>query len=62
MSKTIYDKLERNVCKVISDNEQGTGFLISDKFILTAFHIVNGSDEIKVTFDNKEELEVTLHT
>jgi len=62
MSNTIYDKLEKNVCKVISDNGQGTGFLISDKFILTAFHIVNGSDEIKVTFDNKEELEVTLHT
>lgn len=38
MSNTIYDKLEKNVCKVISDNGQGTGFLISDKFILTAFH------------------------
>lgn len=61
MSETIYDKLEKNVCKVISDNKHGTGFLISDTFILTAFHVVNGCDEIKVTFDNKEELDVTLH-
>ena len=61
MSKMIYDKLEKNVCKIISDNEQGTGFLISNTFILTAFHVVNGSKKLKVTFYDKEELDVTLH-
>lgn len=61
MSKTIYDKLELNVCKILCKDKHGTGFLISNELILTAFHVVNECDEIKVTFDNNEELEVTLH-
>jgi len=61
MSKTIYDKLKTNVCKVLCDDEYGTGFLISNELILTAFHVVDECEKIKVSFDNKEKLEVILH-
>lgn len=56
--------LDNNVCKVIvNDNEKhGTGFLISNKFILTAFHVIKDSvQNIKVKFQLiEDEIDVEL--
>ncbi|GIT97914.1 serine protease [Sulfurovum sp. TSL1] len=61
MIKSIHDKLEKNVCKVICDDDHGTGFLISNQLILTAFHVVSDCENIKVEFNDTKELDVTLH-
>ena len=56
--------LDSNVCKVVvnDENKHGTGFLISNEFILTAFHVVkNFTNDIKVKFESiEEEIEVEL--
>lgn len=59
----IYQSLEKNVCIVKCDGEQGTGFLVSNKLILTAYHIVNkcSKNVIKVFFGEVES-SVVLHS
>jgi hypothetical protein len=56
--------LDNNVCKVIvgDKNKHGTGFLISNEFILTAFHVVRDfTNNIKVKFESIEkEIKVEL--
>jgi hypothetical protein len=64
MNIEIDNILDNNVCKVIvaDETKYGTGFLISNEFILTAFHVVRGfTDNIKVKFESiEEEIEVEL--
>lgn len=58
MNQQIDDILSSNVCKVIVNDEDkhGTGFLISNEYILTAYHVVRDSlDDIKVRFESFEK-------
>jgi hypothetical protein len=57
----IFDKLEKNVCRVFLDGKgNGTGFLISNRFILTDYHVVEDGN-IEVKFHNDKKLhKVTL--
>ncbi len=52
------DKLRGNVCKIIINDgdEQGTGFLISNEYILTAYHVVKDFDEIEIAFVDDEPI------
>ena len=62
----IEKQLKDNTCKIIcgKGKNQGTGFLISNKLILTAFHVVKEyeKEEIDITFENNDkEFNVKLH-
>ncbi len=61
MGNNFHDKLKNNVCKVICNESHGTGFLISDKLVLTAYHVIADCDEIKVVCSNNNTLKATLH-
>jgi len=51
------EKLRKNVCRIFLDKiGNGTGFLISSKFILTNYHVVSEIKEIKVKFYNDDDL------
>jgi len=58
----IFDKLEKNICRIFIDNKgNGTGFFISNRFIITNSHVVSKNADIKVKFYNDENLyKVTL--
>jgi len=64
MSRELDEILDANICKVIVDDttKHGTGFLISNEYILTAFHVVRDYiNDIKVKFEFKvDEIEVEL--
>jgi len=61
----IEKQLKDNTCKIIcGKKDQGTGFLISNKLILTAFHVVKKYEKetIDITFEsNDKEFNVKLH-
>ena len=53
----IFDKLEKNVCRIFLDDKgNGTGFLISNKFILTDYHVIDENKKIEVKFHNNDEM------
>jgi len=53
----IFDKLENNVCRIFLNGKgNGTGFLISNKFILTDYHVVTRDGDIQIKFHNNEKL------
>jgi len=48
-------QIKESVVKITCDEEQGTGFLIAESLIITAFHVVLDSAQIKIKlFDNTE--------
>jgi len=49
-------QIKNSVVKIICDEEQGTGFLISESFILTAFHVVADSSQITIKLFNGKEV------
>ncbi len=57
------DKLRGNVCKILVNDgdEQGTGFLLNNEYIMTVYHVIKDADIIELVFDSEEpitELEV----
>ena len=60
----IKKQLTDNICKITCGKDQGTGFLISNKLILTAFHVVKKYDKEKIVIkfeNNTKEFTVSLH-
>lgn len=50
-----YTQLSNIVCRVESGSKSGTGFLINDEYVLTAFHVLNDLNMINLYFDSKED-------
>lgn len=62
MDNQIFDKLTNNICKIISsEDSHGTGFLISEKLIITAYHVVKDCKKIKSKFYNNQIFDVKIH-
>lgn len=48
-------QIKKSIVKITCDEEQGTGFLIAESLIVTAFHVVADSAQINVIlFDNEK--------
>lgn len=50
-----YALLSNIVCRVESGKKSGTGFLINDEYVLTAFHVLDDLNMINLHFDSIEE-------
>ena len=49
-----YTQLSNIVCRVESGSKSGTGFLINDEYVLTAFHVLDDLNIINLYFDSIE--------
>lgn len=49
-------QIKKSIVKITCDEEQGTGFLITESIIVTAFHVVADSAQINVILFDKEEV------
>lgn len=50
-----YTQLKNIVCRVESGMKSGTGFLINDEYVLTAFHVLDDLNTINLYFDSIQE-------
>ena len=50
-----YTQLSNIVCRVESGSKSGTGFLINDEYVLTAFHVLDDLNMINLYFGSIEE-------
>ena len=49
---SVAEKTLASTVSIITETSSGSGFIISENKILTAFHVVSGAEEITITFQN----------
>lgn len=55
------DSIRSNVVEIISDNATGTGFIISEKFVVTNYHVVELDSAVSIREDNGNVSEATVY-
>jgi S1-C subfamily serine protease/uncharacterized RDD family membrane protein YckC len=55
------DSIRSNVVEIIGDNATGTGFIISEKFVVTNYHVVELDSDVSIREDNGNVSEAAIY-
>lgn len=55
------DSIRSNVVEIIGDNANGTGFIISEKFVVTNYHVVELDSTVSIREDNGNVSEAKVY-